>query len=231
MVALFRRRVFRIQVYGRRLRIVISRFQALSMLLVITLVYSGSLIEASNYNSECTVAARGEFRMPPQTPPFSAVAVIVGLLLLFPCLVLVRKRNWRVLLAGTSTLLVIISALFFKAAFDPMECFNSGGMTDGYDAPGICEILVYALVLVADYLILLLYAMNRATVIVRHKYRTPPNSGGNFRQPDVTAADRSNPPGKRFTGRGGVLDGLGTTIDMGDAALGDQRFRFHPRCQ
>ena len=143
------------------------------MLLAALFLFVGSLIEASNYNNNCTY---GEFRMPPQNPPFPAVVIALGILLLSPCLLLVRKRNWRIILAGTSALLVMASALFLKAAFDPMECFNSGGMTDAYDAPGVLVILVYAFVFVADYLILLLYMMNRFTVLVRHKYRTPSNS-------------------------------------------------------
>lgn len=172
MMILLRRRVFRIQVFGMRLRIVISRFQRVSMLLAAISLFVGSLIEASNYNNNCT---SGEFRMPPQNPPFPAFVIALGILLLCPCLLLVRKRNWRIILAGTSALLVIMSVLFLKAAFDPMECYNSGGMTDAYNAPGILVILVYGFVFVVDYLILLLYAMNRATVLVRHKYRTPLN--------------------------------------------------------
>ncbi len=169
LMALLRRRVFRIQVFGQHLRIVISRYQAVAMFLAAVFVYTGSLIEASTYNRDCTYMRR-------QVPGFSGTDVLIGFLLLLPCLVLVRKRNWRVCLAGTSAMLVMMSAYYFKDAFGPIACVNSGGMTDAYDAPGFCEIIVYAFVLIADYVIVLLYAMNRATVIVKHKYRTSSNS-------------------------------------------------------
>ena len=132
MRELIRRRVFRIQVFGQRLRIVISQYQAIAMLLAAVFVYTGSLIEASTYNRDCAY-------MRPQVPGFSGTDVLIGFLLLLPCLVLVRKQNWRVCLAGTSAMLVAMSAYYFKYAFGPIGCVNSGGMTDAYDAPGFAK--------------------------------------------------------------------------------------------
>ena len=108
--------------------------------------------------------------MPPQVSPgFPVSDIVIAIALLLPSLLLIREQNWRICLALTTFMLLVMSISFFVSAFGPFGCANSGGMTDDYDAPGFCMILVYALTLIIDYLILFLYGIVRGSGWIRHK--------------------------------------------------------------
>lgn len=134
-------------------------FRGVVILASVAMFYFGDLNAATVYDRICLGQAAPtnplQLTIEPAFPQFSFLSLTICGLVCVPSVLFVKRFFFQMISLATYIGLMIESSFYLVTSFQSVECYNSGGSRDSYDAPALFAALVFVFVVAINVCLLL----------------------------------------------------------------------------